>query len=336
MNQLKVLASIAVAGLALSYAGVARAENYWSDMPGCAKQITVGSDDRPWVVGCDAMGTIFYLGKKTECFNGLCLSFPDWKRPPGNGLADFIAVNMSGHPMVSDRSGELWVGIWQNTGGKSPWELDPATKFWGWKHERTVTNAGATACFRSFSVAVPSNSLWAIGCGGNPEATIWRMKPSWQNSSLTGTMIVPGTGKWFQVGAEQGDAAHKITQFSTVSADSVTQNPWAVAVGLLFVYNGSSFDYVPTPADGSVTYATDGYVVAGGSVYKWNGNIYGRPAATPWTKIIGPTPLAPIYHIALSGKLVGGNVRLGPSRLWATDTSGRIYVLAHTSSTDPR
>ena len=62
------------------------------------------------------------------------------------------------------------------------------------------------------------------------------------------------------------------------------------------------------------------------------------PASGPdWTKIIGDTPNAPLAKIAYASQMAGPNwcsaLAIGPSRLWALDTAGNIYVANSSPST---
>lgn len=321
MTKLHFLVSTAVSmALGLLSARNASAAMEWADLPGCAREFAVGAADAPWATGCDANGTIFYLTQTRSCANGICLSVPQWKQPPAKGGATFIAVDLRwSNIFITDRNGALWAGLVR--AGERPVGGASITR---WEKQSTKVAGGGAACVTSFALETGTSDLgdfWGIGCGSAIERGIWQLQPVWNRFIESGLpLILPGSEYWSPVGLDEANAAHQITLFSTSTTSSITQNPWAVAAGLVWAYNGSNFDYVPTPADGLVTYATDGHIVADGSVYKWSGSIYGHGGS--WTKVVGPTPRAPIRQIAFAGKATS----IGPSRLYAVDRDGRIYV----------
>ena len=149
--------------------------------------------------------------------------------------------------------------------------------------------------------------------------------------------------------ADHGD--YMAALFTDGGPQSLNQNPWVIGGapggedGYTYVYNGLSFPRTSRPSGtNSITYLTDHHVIASGpyralgvwitlrGVFHWNGGIHGEsPASGPdWTKIIGDTPNAPLAKIAYASQMAGPNwcsaLAIGPSRLWALDTAGNIYV----------
>jgi len=314
----KSLALLAFAALSTtllsSHEAHAASTKVWLQTDGCAKQIAVSGNDLPWVLGCDAVGSIYYRGSvSAPCSGGgLCLTTPAWIY--AGGSANFISVGVDSGPAVVDRQGALWVAVWSSAGAAGQRKPDK------WVNPPTLMPDGKPACIQSFAQGQIFSKYWAIGCGGNPNAPIWWLDPVWSGNVPLSQLFVKGTNVWHQLGAQYANAGTQVALFNAFSNSVVTQNPWIVAGGSVWAYNGSYFDWVPAPFDGQVTAVTDHYIVSAGSVYRWNGNIYGGGGgATPWTLEIGATP-APIKQIAWTMNRQGGS-----SNLWAIDTAGGIY-----------
>lgn len=80
--------------------------NGWEQIPGCAKAIANGGDNRVWVIGCDAdslgNGTVYqYVGPDSGQF-----STGRWTKRAGRGVD--IAVDNQGRPWVVTADGGIW------------------------------------------------------------------------------------------------------------------------------------------------------------------------------------------------------------------------------------
>lgn len=319
---LLTLAALSTALLS-SHEAHAASQKVWVQTDGCATQLAVSGNDVPWVLDCDAVGSVYFRGSKSApCSGGgLCLSTPAWIYAGGSG--SFIAVGVDSGPAVVDKKGALWIALWSSNTGA----LRKPDK---WVKPPTLMPGGQSACIQSLAQGTVLSSLWAIGCGGNPDAPIWQLAPVWSSSVPISQLFVKGTNVWHQLGAQYANAGTQVAVFNAIGDRVVNQNPWVVAGGSVWAYNGSYFDWVPAPFDGQVTAVTDHHIVSAGSVYRWNGNIYGGGGgSTPWTLEIGATPGAPIKQIAWTMNRAGGS-----SNLWAIDTAGGIYYEWTTS--EPR
>jgi hypothetical protein len=297
--------------------GVAEAASnkVWAQMDGCAREIAVSGKNVPWVLGCDSNRSIYFRGSKpSACANGVCLNEAAWI--PAGGGARFISLGIGGAPAVVDKNGALWLGMWSSLGA-----VVANTKPSQWVKMSTYMPDGKAACIQSFAQGSILTDFWAVGCGGNPNAPIYLLDPIWLDKAPINAPWVAGTGVWRQLGAQYANAGTTIAAFNAVSGNSATQNPWLVASGSIWAYNGSYFDWVPAPNDGQVTAVTDGHILSGGEVYRWNGNIYGGGGgATPWTREMDASGPA-ITRIAYSARLGGGS-----SALYGLDGAGNIYV----------
>ena len=178
-------------------------------------------------------------------------------------------------------------------------------------------------------------NLWGIpwyGAGATPPLRV--LGPGWNDNN---------SAYWQQ--ADTGD--QQVALFSEDASQPLAENPWVIGNvsgapnGYAYVYNGSGFQRVSRPHGIFNTtylpqYLTDHHAIASlsgyNSVWHWNGTIQGQsPASGPdWTIVIGDTPNAPLAQIAFASKMAGSNwcggLPIGPSRLWALDTAGNIYL----------
>lgn len=328
--------SVAFLAIGLTVTKTALAQAFWDEQngdynggPGCATAIAVGANNWPVVLGCGlGTSTIFYAHGES-CSGLLCT--PTWNRMEGLTTAAHVAVNLNGNIFATDTSGALWFANGSAAGDGG---------FTGGFTKISTTYFGGTACIQSLAAPFgqsdpPSvtfvnpiaqtgtlSTFWGVGCGGSPNESLWTL-PLDAVFGL-GKPIIDGSSEWQQVGAAEGNAAAQVALFTDVNENAINQNPWVVANGNVYFYNGQYYQQEPN-APAGVTYVTDHYIVAGGNVYYWNGSA-GGGGTTTWTEVIGPTPNAPINQIAWAQAVPGTQSgTVGPSQLWAIDTSGNIY-----------
>jgi len=339
---------VATAGISLSQP--ARAQTMqWNQIVGVrtngttfkACDLKVGPNNVPWALSCGPApdtDNIYYMSPTQRSCQGI-LCRPVWVTPPSNGRAPDLTIDLEGHATVTTGS-QIWL---LNGDGHTP--EGPG----GWNGPFNTTILRQGACLTSIAQTLDDDTptgvmfktagdtggaisftVWGIGCGGNPNAAIYRLDTT-EFVDIPNNTIALNNTQWQQVGASEANAAKEITLFSDVNGNGVIQNPWIYAQtgqteGLLFVFDGEQFQFVSTPED--ITYVTDHYVVgASGQTYFWNGTALGQ-GNTTWTLVAGTAHLlAPIAQIAWSNAIpntVNGTT-IGPSQLWAIDTAGNVY-----------
>ena len=306
---------------------------YWNGVPGCASQIAVSANNFPVMIACGG-GIVFYESPNVQqctTSGGLKTCVPQWTAT-NTTTAAYIADNIDGNFWMTDTAGAQWVAGDTGTGNGG------FTGNWG---EVSTSLNDVPACMTSIAVAhsendplsvvfmnPPSNGviprLWGVECHGSPYGTgygaLWSLPIGLYDQEIVASRT------WQQQGAAQGNEATQITLFTDEDNTSITQNPWVVGNGFIFYFDGQSYQ-LQNAAPADVTYATDHYIVAGGSVYYWNGTADGGGTAT-WTYVIGPTPNFPIKQIAWSPAVPNTpNGTIGPSALWANDEYGNIYYM---------
>jgi hypothetical protein len=318
-------------------AGACTTGNQWRQLNGtfsdgsaeCASAIGVAANNVPWILRCGA-GGIYYL--TSPCVGSpICVPTPRWVT--NNGSANHIAQNVNGEPGITDGVGHLWIAAGNDND-------QPAGT---WISIGTTINGG-DACIGSLAlnnyVANPEPvafdtpntasggtmaMVYGIGCSGNPDANIYSLNIDLLDDQQGGLQVL-GSTAWQQVGASQGNVGSQIALFTDLNGTTINQNPWVIdSAGNVSVFNASFF----MPLSSGVVAITDHYVVDGatGHAWYWTGTADGGGNGV-FVDTVGPTPNAPISGIAWS-QAVPGTVKgtIGPSALWAIDSSGNIYYM---------
>ena len=327
----------------------ASAARIWVQQPGTAKEIAVASNDMPWIV--DSNGIVQYGTRELSCAGGLCVETGnvEW-HVLGPGIAAHIAVALDNTVIMTDPSrGDIWLPVTQvseeisGLNGNNWFKYfssAPAGRPNNWYKVPTYygSNGGTPACTGRIAMSADHNdytSYFGIGCDGNMYGITpdWR----WRNGVLVG-----GNHVWdLQIaGAKQVSMASQVNR-------GLEQTWWVLYDAHVHVWANDGFKTIEVPrwsngkaVPGGVTYATDGFAIAGNFVWRWTQDINGGTgdARQDWEMYIGTTPNAPLAQIAHAGVLpppnyYGGNW-VGPSRLWALDTAGRIYVQSEDGSSN--
>jgi hypothetical protein len=304
--------------------------------PGCAKKISVGPNNVPWIIGCDQSPyppnqPIKFLSC-TPVNNSL---FPSctWQYAGGD------AVDVNGSPDGSARAitsnGDVWEIMPDYETGQT---IVPAMPYqWtdisvngegchpplGGCVTQLVTSS-TTAPIQELWVTqeVRSDSCpwtrWALGCGSGPDNAIWKF----DNSS--------GATSWTQVDPQENAAATHIALFGNGSPQG--QVLWVSnSLGAIYAYDDFRGRFVAEPNPGIAWSLTDHFVLTRRTprgtefdVFRWN------DSTKAWSEYItGTTPNnTRIVEIAAASSIYDGSFygTIGPSELWGIDGNGNIYV----------
>ena len=308
--------------------------------PGCAKQIAVGPNDVPWVIGCSGPGdngtnkSVYYLQftpctpNGGECFGG------SYSWVYANGAATYISVDVEGEPWLVTSDGHVWTltsysrpstGGWDNLttqggyeGGQVHWP--------GFSDGRLsavvtiVTPQLFTELFGTPNVllAPDENEPFNFWGFGYPAAT---------NTAIFSYDASDGATAWIHVDGQDGAAAAKIALFSRKSGSGVIQTPWvATSSGLVYSTSGSSGQFVQMPG-ANVLDITDHHVLTYPYVYQWSDAPPGSSPPGTWINIgsILTSANTLALRVAHAPAVTVQGQSFGPSRLWAIDSNGHIF-----------
>jgi hypothetical protein len=144
---------------------------------------------------------------------------------------------------------------------------------------------------------------------------------------------------WQQIGAAQGNVATEVANFTVTGTQN--QNPWIVANGKAYAYNGSYFVQVPNPTylglSYQVAHITDRYILDQyGNAWRWTGDAYGNPGSPAWKPYLTRPANVSLVKIAAAEQVLGsaqGNI--GPSGIYALDSNNNIYNVIDTGTAPP-
>lgn len=364
---LPALTVAAIAATAARPASAALGHWGWSVQSGCARDIAVGPNDVPWIIGCDngvratGPGSVFYLQRGDLT--------PHWTYDNYKGIN--IAVSLTGAPFVTVAGVNF--GFWDmptgwiatDTGVVTNGLSEPAGQ---WQFAANGTT-GPFAVGVLINTQVPAgeegypsppeeetlvgllqyNSIWGANCGssncntqgidamGPLEMTTSQVTATPEvNSVYVGTSNLP----WSPLGASE--MVKSVAVFTDppnggtlANGQNTVQVPWALDLfGNVVFWNGQGWQVAPFPGgvrDLPTATLTDHYYSDGaGGLWVWNGTADGGGNAT-WSEIIasggGPTMRRLAYSQAASGSFVGQSAPIGPSQVWAIDYGGYIYTL---------
>ena len=236
---------------------------YSGGILGCASAIAVGANNDPVIIGCDGR-TAFYTNPDVRycptggnsCKGGPGVlgapTYPTWTALTSHA-AKYIALNLAGNLFIADPSGVLGYADGTGTGNG------------GFSGSFTMIATGG--CITSIVAATTTSSpnrvvfetptgqgitpnVWGVGCGGNPNSTLWQLAIDLTSNSPAQIL---GSTEWQQLGASVGNAASQIALFSDLNGDVVTQNPWVVADGGVYFLMARIFKGSRTHRRGSRT-----------------------------------------------------------------------------------
>ncbi|HYQ29046.1 MAG TPA: hypothetical protein VER04_17570 [Polyangiaceae bacterium] len=329
----------------------AAAELVWVQQPGTAKEIAVGSNDMPWIV--DSNGVVQYGTPEIACGGGLCVQTDNVQWHVLNAdIVEHIGVGLDNVAFITDNVGQIALpvaavsdefnGAPGSNGGPlngynwfNYFEAARAGQPRGWYYKPTTvgSRSGPRACIGRIAVSANHDSYssyYGVGCDHN----LYSATPQW---TWRNGVIQSGYPVWNLQAGTSG--AKQVSLFSQVGS-VLEQTIWVLLGDAhLHALTNSGYITIEVPrwsngkaVPGGVTYATDGYAIAGNFVWEWKQGIYGGTgdSSRDWNMLIGTTPNAPLAQIAHAGRLPGPNYfgggTVGPSRLWALDTAGNIYV----------
>jgi hypothetical protein len=348
MTSASVIAFVAISMQSKS----AFAQNVWvqDNGGGCATSITVSANNLPVVIGCDTpVGypgpIVYYSNQVLDRITQNLTWYPAIN--PINGInppapePKYIYANMNGETFVTDVNGAIWWADGPGTGNggfTGQWNEVPSGGCVGSfvaSYAQPLEGAPATVAFDTPVEFQEVANVWGVGCDPNStnNSNLYMLSMDWV--ATPGFDGYLGSLQWTRMGGSGARAS--LIAFFTDLESGVTQNPWVVNTeGYLYFFNGSGFSSAPN-APANITYATDHYILTGSSstpseqaVYYWNGTNVGG-GNTSWTNVIGglPGPYG-ITQIAWSQAVTGTpNGTIGPSDLWAIDSAGNIYYMAH-------
>ncbi len=289
---------------------------------GCARSISVGPNDVPWILGCpggnaNAKGPdwVYYLSYSNPWGN--LISTPTWVYDNFPSAMD-VFVNMNSLPIVSGSNGQLYVedhpdppttndvvptGIW------SAIQTNVATV------GSVVVSVGNTndpyvftgELFYPWPAPTGENpyftlNVWGIGCGnvcaegpylplsGNGNGNIFSTEVEFLQGDTT------YNPPWQHLpGAAIAVALFTDPPTSATLADgsNLVQNPWVLnEQGQIWIWNASQHDWTQAPlfpTGSQVTRSlTDHYAIdSGNNVWQWNGDSAG---AGSWEQVRGLDP----------------------------------------------
>ena len=296
--------------------------------PGCARQIAVGPNNVPWVLGCnsDSSGNqyIYYL-KFTpcsgECFGGSYV----WTY--AGGAATELSVDAAGSVWAVTADGQIWTdnvtlppsiavpdGTWSSISSSENFGGAPVPGFGPGRLKGVV----AMIFFDDFELVDTTQQFFS----GRAPILVWGLgydAPT--NKRIFAFNADLGATAWAQVDAQDGAVATKIALFNTDSAATgLTQTPWVInSAGNIYSYSDDLSRFVPMPGGGALD-ITDHFVVAYPYIFQWNG-------AGAWmnagTELSSKGTL--VLHVAYASSMIVQGRTYGPSMLWGLDSLGNIF-----------
>jgi hypothetical protein len=268
--------------------------------PGCAKQIAVGPNGVPWVIGCGANGVdveVYWL-KFTSCGSGCFGGTYQWQD------TRFAAVQISGglqnDAFAVTANGHIWVNssLLPDQQGPGNWIDDTVS----------VMNPNFQAGRLSEVVwdVLPSGhfEMWGLGYPAAPNNSVW------QN-------IDDDNAVWTHIDAQDNFTASKVVIFNGTVFGQVYSEVVAINTsGNVFVFNPSTGRFGQI-AGGSVTDITDHFCLAGGDVWEY------ADLANTWS-VVGSTTTSKGTTIQQITAAPTGTNR----PMWGIDGSGQIFYNA--------
>jgi len=325
----------------------ADAKMIWSEVatPAPVTALAVGPNDVPFI---STNGPVFYLGyNQGTCSGTPRLCQDKWISVPGVS-AEQLFVTMDGEPYALDPSGRVNAAVQPNN-------ANPATDIWvpgtswilGYDWGSGCANAFAVSGYiatRPEAFRTPQAYLspwdetyWAVGCGAGDDSPLWLQ--SLQYNPIGGIQ----TQGWQPLATRQNATSNRIAIFTRNEPIGPVQDVWfqdsLASGGGTWLYDQAhdkvinvpnpplrtSTKPIPPLTRGSAI--TDHYArfrsasTNVGWVYRWDDN------AGSWVYVAGDTTGGPVDLLAHSEAYNSSVGWIGPSRVWATDTSGRLYVL---------
>ena len=313
--------------------------------PGCARQIAVGPNDLPWVIGCSGPGdngtnkSVYYLqftpctSNGGDCFGG------SYSWVYANGAATYISVDVTGEPWLVTSDGHVWGIRFLNNNPTTAAQWTVA----GWEDHTaqggenllgTLINWPGFSSGRLSAVVTIATQLYGeffkLPFNGPPLGLdgpfdFWGFGyPAATNTAIFEYDVNKSAVAWTRVDPQDGAAAAKIALFSRESGSELIQTPWvATSSGLVysFPFSSASSGYFVLMPGANVLDITDHHVIAYPYVYQWSDK------SSTWNNIGSMLTSANTLALRLAhapAVTVEGQ-SFGPSRLWAIDSNGHIF-----------
>jgi hypothetical protein len=293
---------------------------------GCAREIAVGPNNVPWVLGCpggsrtvSGPSSVYYLSYES---NGNLIETPTWVNDGFSDAID-IFVNMNGAPWVSGADGQFYAQAQQVNASNvvvpsTDWLRVPES--YAGDMGSTVVSANNTNTpgvnagmlfypLQGVDYANPYdlNTVWSMGCGSacsrgpfnplsnNPDGNIFTSNFEFfvdYSSSTLDTYTSPWT--------HLPGAAIQVSLFTDPpvsgtlgNGSNTVQNPWVVtSEGAIYFWNQGEYTWVRAPffPDGyqSALWLTDHYALDDASnVWAWTGPSSGGSSSAQWQLVSG-------------------------------------------------
>jgi predicted Zn-dependent protease len=149
--------------------------NNWDNIPACATDIGIGTDDSVWVTGCDTLGTasdyrIYKYNGDAACGSGNC-----WTPTDGAGTQISVGARSPTDstivPWVINSSSQIWRRNTSDPTVSNAWEQLPGTPNGG--ATGIAAGAGYSYAINNLGSSYPTVFSWdeqAAGSGGTPPA----------------------------------------------------------------------------------------------------------------------------------------------------------------------
>ncbi len=340
IGELTGIGAILFASLSVTAAAQAGQVAVWNYVPGVVgNHIAVNSFNGVYVSTNDGY---VYEGSSTctpDPRTGLCLPYTKWKDTGARNVSK-LASDLSGMVGATTTDNKVCVRNVYVQGQSQSWNCQSGF----------VAPAGGAACLGSFAMSATSvttllyynafyvQRMWATDCASS---SLWQDNTSLYVFYSNALQFTYGSKQWNLLDTGGGD--HGVALFSATGGGSLEQRPWFLSrYNLAYAWVGDQVVEAGAPLSKhtKITYMTDHYVIASGSVYKWNGDVTGHGtgnSAKDWTLIVGSPPGAALAEIAFAPAFDGHSLGLTSSYpgsdLWGLDVYGNVYTLGYADDT---